>query len=420
MGGSEGVRGRDVPTGRGRNVPALPTPEALALLEFARPSRAEHGFGWLDDDGNLDPSRPVFLWVTGRMTHCFALGALMGVAGCLELTRHGVAALTGGALRDAEHPGWFSAVELDGTPVPGPKVSYDHSFVVLAASSALAAGIGEAADLLADAFAVVEGHWWDPTFQMVTDQADRDFSATDPYRGANANMHMVEAFLAAAAATGDDAWLDRALAITTRMGALLQEFHGRLPEHFDAQWNPLPDFNRETPADAFRPYGSTVGHWLEWSRLMLHIRAELAERGREVPRFLDVLPPQMYRQSLAEGWAPDGHEGFVYTVDFDGTPVVRQRMHWVLTEAIGAAASLHALTGEAQYAADIARFRDYAARHLIERPGAWHPELGPDNTPAAGTWAGKPDIYHALQSEIVDQLPSAPPFAWALRTTHST
>ena len=31
----------------------------------------------------------------------------------------------------------------------------------------------------------------------------------------------------------------------------------------------------------------------------------------------------------------------VYTVDFEGTPVVRERMHWVVCEAIGAAASLH-------------------------------------------------------------------------------
>ena len=33
--------------------------------------------------------------------------------------------------------------------------------------------------------------------------------------------------------------------------------------------------------------------------------------------------------------------GFVYTVDFVGTPVVHERMHWVACEAISAAAALH-------------------------------------------------------------------------------
>ena len=33
----------------------------------------EGGFGWLDDDGRVDPSRPVEAWVSCRMTHVAAL-----------------------------------------------------------------------------------------------------------------------------------------------------------------------------------------------------------------------------------------------------------------------------------------------------------------------------------------------------------
>ena len=40
---------------------------------------------------------------------------------------------------------------------------------------------------------------------------------------------------------------------------------------------------------------------------------------------------------------------------------------------------------------------------------------GPDNRPAAGTWAGKPDVYHAFQATLVPRLPVWPPFAAALR-----
>ena len=37
---------------------------------------------------------------------------------------------------------------------------------------------------------------------------------------------------------------------------------------------------------------------------------------------------------LDGGWAADGSDGFVYTTDWEGRPVVQERMHWVLTEAI--------------------------------------------------------------------------------------
>ena len=39
--------------------------------------------------------------------------------------------------------------------------------------------------------------------------------------------------------------------------------------HFDPQWRALPDYNRDTPADPFRPYGATIGHWFEWARKRL-------------------------------------------------------------------------------------------------------------------------------------------------------
>jgi sulfoquinovose isomerase len=45
----------------------------------------------------------------------------------------------------------------------------------------------------------------------------------------------------------------------------------------------------------------------------------------------------------------DGHEGFVYTVDWAGTPVVAARLHWVLAEAVRAAAVMHRATGDPEY-----------------------------------------------------------------------
>ena len=64
--------------------------ETARLLEFARGSRVERGFGWLDDHGAPDPDRPPELWITSRMTHVFALGDLAGHPGCGPLADHGL------------------------------------------------------------------------------------------------------------------------------------------------------------------------------------------------------------------------------------------------------------------------------------------------------------------------------------------
>lgn len=49
---------------------------------------------------------------------------------------------------------------------------------------------------------------------------------------------------------------------------LIEAHDGRLPEHFDSDWTPLPDLNRDRPDDQFKPFGATPGHGLEWATLL--------------------------------------------------------------------------------------------------------------------------------------------------------
>ncbi|WP_286707846.1 AGE family epimerase/isomerase, partial [Psychrobacter sp. UBA2514] len=66
----------------------------------------------------------------------------------------------------------------------------------------------------------------------------------EDYRGANCNMHTTEACLALADATGETRWLDRALHLAKRFGHdMPSTYDGRLPEHFDSEWNLLPDYD---------------------------------------------------------------------------------------------------------------------------------------------------------------------------------
>ncbi|RAX20999.1 MULTISPECIES: AGE family epimerase/isomerase [unclassified Actinomyces] len=391
--------------------------EAWSLLAFGKRSRTDHGFGWLDDVGSIDATHGVQLWITGRMTHCFALGQLMGDPDCAALAEHGVARLLDGPLHDTVAGAWLSAVDIDGTPRPGNLVSYEHSFVILAAASALMAGVSRAQELLDAALLTFDRLWWDEDAGMVVDARDRHSPAVDPYRGANANMHTVEALLAAYSATHDATHLRRAARITDRIAREFITHDFRLPEHFDVDWNAVLDYNRDRPADAFRPYGSTVGHWLEWSRLMIQVRAACTAAGIGYDPLLDTIPGRMYRQALQEGWGVDGERGFVYTVDFAGRPVVHERMYWVLCEAIGAAETLRETTGDPSYEHDIDIYATFAREFLIEAPGRWREELDAHNRPSSITWSGKPDIYHALQAMLIGRLPITPSFAEGLLAT---
>ncbi len=51
--------------------------------------------------------------------------------------------------------------------------------------------------------------------------------------------------------------------------------------------------------------------------------------------------------------APDGADGFVYSVGWDGKPIVRERVRWPIVEAMGTAYALYTVTGEAQYEAPV-------------------------------------------------------------------
>jgi sulfoquinovose isomerase len=403
--------------------------EMNRLLDFAEGSSVfGGGFGYLGDDGLLQLDRPLEAWISSRMTYCFALGALAGRESCSELVDHGLTALLpGGALRDQVNGGWFSAVSIPQSTAPGrsrkevvddTKAAYAHAFVVLAASAAVVLGRPGARQLLDDALAIVEEHFWDEAAGLMRESFSADWAEEEPYLGANANMHSVEAFLAAADALAEhgDRWRRRAGRILERfVHHVARTAHWRMPEHFTPDGSPILDYNTDDRAHPFRPYGVTPGHLLEWARLTLHIQAGATTKEKSSWSWLIPDAQALYDTAVRDGWAPDGIEGFVYTTDFDGSPVNRARMHWVLTEAIATSAALYQVTGQQRYSDDYERYWQFAEQHFIDKDGgSWRAELDDALRPAAGTWRGKPDVYHALQATLVARLPLAPTFAKAL------
>jgi len=382
--------------------------EAVRLLGWAAGSASPAGgFGWRLNSGELDPTRGRPLWIGCRMIHCLALGSLLGRDGDAERVDAGLAAL-GTAYADEVDGGWYADADRPGE---GRKEAYGHAFVILAGASAAVAGRPGGRELLDRALDVVLERFWDAEAQMPYESWDVGFTELEDYRGGNAAMHMVEAFLAAADATGDVVWRERALAICERMMAGARELGWRMPEHFDASWNVRRDYNIDQPRHPFRPYGATPGHAFEWARLVLTLRA-----AHPTPDWFLEAAERLVETAWADAW--DGQlGGLVYTTDVDGEPVVRERFHWVACEAALAAWALHRVTGDerwvSMYAAATGFLREH---HVLEaNPGAWWHELSDTNERIELTWVGSPDVYHALQAVILPSLELAPGLAVALR-----
>ena len=259
--------------------------------------------------------------------------------------------------------------------------------------------------------------FWDDDAGRPVDTWDVAFETLDDYRGLNATMHSVEAMLTVADAVENPeeatAWRGRAARCAAFVVDLAAGNEGRLAEHFGPDWTPDLELNKDRPGDQFKPYGATPGHGLEWARLLLHLEAALPD-GAGADRLLPTAVA-LFDRAVADAWAADGADGFVYTTDWSGTPVVRTRMHWVLTEALATAAALFERTGEQRFADQYATWWEYARTYLLDlERGSWHHELDPSNTPTATVWPGKPDVYHALQATLVPRLPLAPTFAAAM------
>jgi mannose/cellobiose epimerase-like protein (N-acyl-D-glucosamine 2-epimerase family) len=393
--------------------PAYLRAEGERLLAFARNARLPGwGFGWLDSHGSPLADETVHTYITARMTHVFSLAALLGHAWAAEYADHGIAALSG-PLHDDRHGGWHTATDRAGRPLADEKAAYPHVFVVLAAASAAMARRPGAAELLVDALGVIEGRFREPGSGLLREKWDRTWRSLDGYRGGNSNMHAIEALLAASDATGDQALAGQALQIADYLvNCVARRAEWRIVEHFDEDWSPVWRYHEDRPADPFRPFGATVGHGIEWSRLLLHLRAVRAG----APDWLLPAARELFGRAERDGWMADGHEGFVYTVDWAGSPVVAARLHWVLAEAVGAAAVMHRATGDPEYRLRYDEWWQWAEGHFVDRvAGSWHHELDVAGRPGSTVKKGKADVYHAFQATLLPALNLTPSLAAALQ-----
>ena len=111
---------------------------------------------------------------------------------------------------------------------------------------------------------------------------------------------------------------------------------------------------------------------------------------------------KLFDRAVKDGWNADGEPGIVYTTDWNGKPVVHDRMHWVLAEAINTSAVLWHVTGKQKYADAYAGFMEYLDEKVLDhKNGSWFHQMDCNNVPSNTVWPGKPDLYHAVQATLI-------------------
>ena len=386
------------------------------LLGFGHQFPSPGGSSWyLGDDGTPWKDRNRETWITCRMAHVYCIGAMLGHEGAAELAD---AALKGlrGELKDGKNGGWYAGLTPEGGIVPT-KQCYAHAFVILAATSALLAGRPGAEELLEDALELYEKRFWDEKEGLACDTWNTEFTELGEYRGLNANMHSVEAFLAVADAAGREVYRERAGRIIRRVIGWAEANQWRIPEHFTKDWQPNLECNKEKPDDPFKPYGATPGHGIEWARLITQwALSTYREEPEQAAPFVEAAQ-NLFNRAVEDAWDADGAPGIVYTTDWNGAPVVHDRMHWTLAEAINASAVLYRATGKQSYADWYARFMEYLDAKVLDHVnGSWFHQLDRENHVIGTVWPGKSDLYHALQSTLIPYASPDKSIALAVKT----
>ncbi|GLS03115.1 N-acylglucosamine 2-epimerase [Chitiniphilus shinanonensis] len=306
-----------------------------------------------------------------------------------QRVRHGLAFLRE-AHRDPASGG-YAWVLRGREVVDATRHCYGMAFVMLAYACGIKAGVEEARPWLAEAFDLMERHFWLPEHGVYASEATPDFRLTD-YRGQNDNMHACEAMLAAYEATGEARYLARAQLLaenfTRRQAALTG---GQIWEHFKPDWTPDLEYAKGDKTNIFRPWGFQTGHQTEWAKLLLilerHAPADwLLSRARE-----------LFDAAVRDGW-DTAHGGLIYGYDLEGRPYDEDKYFWVQAESLAAAALLAARTGDEHYWTWYDRIWAYAWTHFVDHQyGAWFRILTPDNRKVDDlkSPAGKTD-YHTM------------------------
>ena len=274
----------------------------------------------------------------------------------------------------------------------GRAMAYGHAFVMLAAAYAARLNIAGASETIGKIWDFMERYFWEPEHNAYADEYDDSLTVCDLYRGQNANMHTVEALIAAYETTKEPLYLERAELVAKQFCVILaRAADGQIWEHYDTNWQQDWQYNIDKPDDLFKPWGFQPGHQVEWAKLLLQLDG-LAPKDW----YLDTAKT-LFDTAMEKGWDTK-YGGLVYGYAPDGTFADAHKYFWVQAEAFAAAWRLWKRTGIVKYREDYNRLWAFSWDHLVDHNhGAWYRIVNQD-----GSWvepwkspAGKVD-YHTM------------------------
>lgn len=268
--------------------------------------------------------KPKRMRTMARQVYAFAVAKARGWDGPADLLiQHGLEFMTRNGRTDKG--GWVRTLNVDGSVADATEDSYDHSCVLLALAHAHVCGNPDAKRLGEETFRFLDDHLEDRRLTGFMET-----SAGEGERRSNPHMHMLEAFLAWHAITGDRSHLRRAARIVDLFKSHFFDADSwTLGEYFDDEWrSPVGEKGNWTEP----------GHHFEWASLLIDFARQSGQKE------LTSYARKLYSSAVASGL--NRSTGLAYgAVSRQGIPLDRVSRSWPQAEAIKAAVSLDAAGG---------------------------------------------------------------------------
>ncbi|WP_406873844.1 mannose-1-phosphate guanylyltransferase/mannose-6-phosphate isomerase [Aminobacter sp. P9b] len=269
-------------------------------------------------------AKPKRMRTMARQVYAFAVAKQRGWDGRADaLIDHGIRFMADKGR--TERGGWVRALNPDGSVVDPIEDAYDHACVLLALAHAHRSGNAEALALATETFAFLDKHLEDERMTGFMESPDGE-----GVRRSNPHMHLLEAFLAWHAVTGDRVYLRRAARIIDLFRSHFFELDSwTLGEFFDRDWH---------PAAGEKGQWTEPGHHFEWASLLVDFADKSGQKD------LVAFGRKLYASAVANGL--NRATGLAYgAVSRQGLPLDNISRSWPQTEAIKAAVALDGTGG---------------------------------------------------------------------------
>lgn len=268
-------------------------------------------------------ARPKRMRTMARQVYGFAVAGARGWEGPADrLIAHGLEFMARGR---TARGGWARVLNVDGSVGDATEDAYDHSCVLLALAHAHMCGNAAALGLGQETFAFLDRHLEDDSLAGFLETPNGQ-----GLRRSNPHMHLLEAFLAWHAATGDRTYLRRAARIIDLFRSHFFDAESwTVGEYFDEGWK---------PAAGGKGDWTEPGHHFEWASLLVDFSARSGQAD------LAGYARKLYASAVANGL--NRATGLAYgAVSRQGVPLDLVSRSWPQTEAIKASIALDGTGG---------------------------------------------------------------------------